>query len=106
MKFFVPGSKDDIGAESVYEAFAKFIDAPITKKRIWKLKWCHNGNNMSCEVGKRIMGDSRFVDSPVLAIFDCGNLYKICTPNRGGIRGEPILAGNNFDTSPTYFDEE
>jgi hypothetical protein len=30
----------------------------------------------------------------------------ICTPNRGGIRGDPIIAGDDLYTSVTYFDVE
>lgn len=51
MKFFVPDAENGAQAERIYEAFAKFIIAPINDKRIWKLRWSHNGMNMRCEVG-------------------------------------------------------
>jgi hypothetical protein len=105
MKFFVPHTKDNAEAEVVYEAFAKFNEAPITKKRIWKLKWKHNGEILQCEIGKPIIGDPRFENEPVLAILELSNLYFICTPNRGGVRGEPIIAGKDYNSIETYFDD-
>lgn len=62
-----------------------------------------NGMNMHCEVGKPLPAYYRTGQEPVLAIFDCGNLYKICTPNRGGLKGEPVLAGKNDYSSAVYF---
>ncbi len=103
MQFFVPAAQNDTQAEQVYGAIAQFVTAPITEKRIWKLRWQHNGMNMQCEVGQPLPTYYQTRLEPVLAIFDCGNLYKICTPNRGGIRGEAVLAGKNLNSSATYF---
>lgn len=105
MKFFVPYTKDKTEAETVYAAFAEFNNVPITKRRIWKLKWEHNGIINRAEVGQSIIGDSRFGGEPVLAILELSTLYMICTPNRGGIKGEPILAGKNVDSIVTYFED-
>ncbi|MBW8000391.1 MAG: hypothetical protein FVQ80_00005 [Planctomycetes bacterium] len=104
MKFFVPMAESEKEAGEAYQGFAKFVNAPISDKKIWKLRWRHDKENMECEVGKSIPANCQTGNEPVLAIFDCGNLYKICTPNRGGIRGEPILAGKNHDSFATYFD--
>lgn len=103
MQFFVPAAQDDAQAEQVYKAIAQFIAAPITEERIWKLRWQHNGMDMLCEVGQPLPAYYQTGLEPVLAIFDCGNLYKICTPNRGGLRGDAVLAGKNFNSSATYF---
>ena len=56
---------------------------------------------MLCEVGKSLPSYYRTGDEPVLAIFGGGNLYKICTPSRGGAKGDPVLAGVGV---PVYFD--
>lgn len=106
MKFFVPAANDSEQAESVYSSFAKFIGAPINDKRIWKLSWRHNGIINTCEIGNEIQGDARFKGEPVLAIFDCDYVLMICTPNRGGVRGDPILAGKDMYTQITYFDND
>lgn len=103
MQFFVPKAQNDTQAEQVYEAIAKFVAAPITRNRIWKLRWRHNQMDMQCEVGQPLPTYYQTGVEPVLAIFDCGDLYKICTPNRGGVRGEPVLAGKNSYSSATYF---
>lgn len=103
MDFFVPAAPNTAQAEQVYEAIAQFVIAPVTDDRIWKLRWKHNGMNMQCEVGQPLPAYYQTGTEPVLAIFDCGNLYKICTPTRGGIRGEPVLAGKNSHSLATRF---
>lgn len=105
MKFFIPAANDQIEAEQIYQAIAKFNSAPITPKRIYALAWEHNGQRMSCRVGEPLHSYFGTGREPVLAILDCGSVYQICTPNRGGLRGEPVLAGNRFGTDATYFDE-
>jgi hypothetical protein len=104
MKFFVPATDSNEQAERVYSAIAQFVAAPITEKRIQRLSWRHNDMAMSCEVGGPLPRYYQTGEEPVLAIFDCGTLYKICTPNRGGIRGEPVCAGKDSESRATYFD--
>ncbi|MEH2443190.1 hypothetical protein [Nostoc sp.] len=103
MKFFVPAAKDNIKAEQVYSAIAKSLKAPISEKRIWKLQWRDREIDMECEVGKPLPSSYQTGKELVLAIFECENLYKICTLSRGGVKGEPILVGKNSQSSITYF---
>ncbi|MEW8294040.1 MAG: hypothetical protein AB2715_05220 [Candidatus Thiodiazotropha sp.] len=103
MKFFIPMEKDEERAEELYQAFARFVYAPIEDNRIWKLSWRHDGKDMKCEVGKPLPEHYRTGDEPVLAIFDCGNQFKICTENRGGFRGDPVLAENDWQSHVVYF---
>ncbi len=103
MKFFVPAANDHIRAEHVYNAIAKYAQAPITEKRIWKLQWLHNGMNMECEVGKTLPSSCQTGKELVLAIFECENLYKICTLTHGGVKGEPILIEKSSQSSAIYF---
>ncbi|WP_414517067.1 hypothetical protein [Nostoc sp. PCC 9305] len=105
MKFFVPAAKDDIKAEQVYSALAQSLKAPITEKRIWKLEWRDREIDMECEVGKPLPSFYQTGKELVLAIFECENLYKICTLTRGGVKGEPILVGKNSQSSATYFSD-
>jgi hypothetical protein len=105
MKFFVPAANDRIRAEHVYNAIAKYAQAPITEKRIWKLRWLHNGMNMECEVGKTLPSYYQTGKELVLAIFECEELYKICTLTRGGVKGEPVLVEKSSQSSATYFSE-
>ena len=106
MKFFVPAAKDEEEAESVYEAIAKFVNGVVAEERIWKLNWKHNGMDMEAEVGKPLHHYYQTGQEPVLAIIDCGAYYSVCTKNRGGVRGEPVLAGKDHDTYVTCFDKE
>ncbi|MEH1834635.1 MAG: hypothetical protein V7L29_21825 [Nostoc sp.] len=105
MKFFVPAAKDDVKAEQVYNALAQSVKAPITEKRIWKLQWRDNEIDLECEVGKPLPSSYQTGKELVLAIFECENLYNICTLSRGVVKGEPILAGKNSQSSATYFSD-
>jgi len=105
MKFFVPAAKDDIKAEQVYGAIAQSVQAPITEKRIWKLRWRDNETDLESEVGKPLPSFYQTGKELVLAIFDCENFYKICTLTRGGVKGEPILAEKNSQSSAIYFSD-
>lgn len=104
MNFFLPHAEDEASAESNYRAIAQFISAPIQERRIWKLKWRHNGMQMECEVGRPLPPYYQLGDEQVIAIFDSGSVYMICTASRGVLRGSPVLAGHDFHSHPTYFD--
>ncbi|MCC5642339.1 hypothetical protein LC607_05120 [Nostoc sp. CHAB 5824] len=105
MKFFVPAAKDDIKAEQVYSAIAQSVKAPITEKRIWKLQWRDREIDVECEIGKPLPSFYQTGKELVMAIFECENLYKICTLTHGGVKGEPILVGKNSVSSATYFSD-
>ncbi len=103
----MPQADDDEQAERVYSSIAEFVDAPVPKdhnKRIWKLSRKHNGMDMECEVGQSLPSYYRTGDEPVLAILDAVSCYKICTSQRGGTRGEPVLAGKRWDTYSVFFE--
>ncbi|MEH2214294.1 MAG: hypothetical protein V7K84_27405 [Nostoc sp.] len=101
----MPAAKDDIKAEQVYTALAQSLKAPITEKRIWKLQWRDREIDMECEVGKPLPSSYQTGKELVLAIFECENLYKICTLTRGGVKGEPILVEKNSQSSAIYFSD-
>ncbi|WP_322699862.1 hypothetical protein [Nostoc sp. DedQUE08] len=101
----MPAAKDDIKAEQVYSALAQSLQAPITEKRIWKLQWRDREIDMECEVGKALPSSYQSGKELVLAIFECENLYKICTLTRGGVKGEPILVEKNSQSSAIYFSD-
>jgi len=103
MKFFVPAAKDDAEAEVVLDAIEKFNYAPKQVRRICAIAWTHNGKNYSCEVGSEAPGYYGTGAEPVVAILDCERLYKVCTTNRGVVRGEAIMVGKE-GTYVTYFD--
>lgn len=103
MKFFIPLAESTEQAESVFDAVVKFNHAPVQSRRIAALAWTHNGIKMSCEVGGEAPSYYQTGTEPVVAILDCGALYKVCTANRGVVRGDAILIGRTHATA-TYFD--
>ena len=103
MKVFVPQATDAAEAERVFEAIEKFNYAPRQVRRIAALAWEHNGKKYSCEVGAEAPTYYGTGAEPVVAILDCGQLYKVCTTSRGVLRGEAIFVGK-AGAYPTYFD--
>lgn len=104
MKFFIPHASSPEESERVYEGIARFNDAPIGNSRISGLTWLHEGQKMSCSVGGPLPDHYGTGAEPVLAIYDCGTLYKLCTPSRGGLRGESVFAGKNSNSHATHFE--
>jgi len=109
MKFFLPHAKNKEQAEKNYEAIKRFakdtLGWNVKDRRIFRIKYTHDGKNHYAEVGKteQIEGEE------VIAILESGYsdtiVYLICTPNRGVVRGMPILVGENEAYSVVDFDE-
>ncbi|WP_297478471.1 hypothetical protein [uncultured Photobacterium sp.] len=105
MDFFVPLAKSFDQAQSVYLSIAEHVSAPTptNDKRIQKLVWTHEGVECIGEIGQLPPEVFRANDE-ILAIFECDNVYKICTQNRGVINFDPILASRDTVKHITYFD--
>jgi len=92
MKFFIPHAKDEKQAEKVLQGIIKFakeeIGWDITNRRIFSISYTHEGKKYHSEVGQI---DDR-VSEEVIAILE-SHIYFVCTPNRGVIRGMPVLVG-------------
>ena len=91
MRFFVPLANDPRHSEELYGKIRGRLPAPdpeISDRRIYSLKFEHNGSLHSLVVGGhcQILGDA----GPVMAIFETGKgEHYICTPKRGAFEGEP-----------------
>ncbi len=103
-EFFVPHADTPEQAEKVWQGIKKFaednMDRTVGDERIQRIDYQHDGGSHTAEVGKV---DQR-TNEPVFAILDAGDLYLVCTANRGTLRGLPILVGKgsaffveNFD---------
>ncbi|OEE62263.1 hypothetical protein A1OQ_09225 [Enterovibrio norvegicus FF-162] len=92
MSFFVPAAESQEHAESIYTAIAKHIDAPINDARIAALTWKHEGQEVIAKVGQTLPTCFGSDDEVILAIFDCGDVFKVCTPNRGAVCFDPVVA--------------
>lgn len=107
MRFFIPHASDSNQAEDVYIAIAKFngAEVPSSKRRIFSIEFEHNSHDMVCTVGQKLPSYYQTGNQVVLAIFDVGSYYVVCSELRGGIRGEPILAGHPTVRSVVFFDD-
>jgi hypothetical protein len=92
MRFFVPLANDPRHSEDLYGKIRERLpdlDPGISAKRIYSLKFEHNGSFHRLVVGGhcQVLGDA----GPVMAIFETreGEHY-VCTPKRGAFEGEPF----------------
>ena len=81
-------------ARSVWRATRKFAEETlgweVSERRIFSISYRHDGMDYYVEVGEP---DPR-IGELVLVILE-SNTYLVCTPNRGVLRGMPILVGQN-----------
>jgi hypothetical protein len=93
MEFFIPAATSDQQRDEVYDAIRKHVGdfAGLSQRRIRLLEWRHEGKQYRAEVGKK----TNFNGEPVIAILydEVRDLYHVCTPNRGVVRGGSIFAG-------------
>lgn len=92
-KFFLPYASNEQIAEETWQGIRKFAEEttgwPVDEnQRIFSLAFTHNGTDYYAEVGK----PEPLTGEPVIAILSSAT-YLICTPNRGVLRGMPILVG-------------
>jgi hypothetical protein len=104
MKFFVPEAENEEQAERVYQSVREFVAEqamPLDDRRIFSIKYTHDGTQYYAEVGQtHALNGER-----VIAILKARNygLYYVCTPNRGVVRGGPILVGEHHTISTVDF---
>lgn len=106
MRFFLPAATDDDQAETAYEAIRKFVVSqagPVREQRYFAIYYTHNGRDLVAKVGE----PEPLTGEMVIAIFRTereSGPFLICTPNRGVIRGEPILADGSHSTRAIHFE--
>ena len=92
VKFFIPKTKDDAQAEEVWESVKKFAEEnlgwDVSNRRIFSITYHKHGKDYYVEVGKPDPRNGELV----ITILD-SDTYLVCTPNRGVLRGMPILVG-------------
>ena len=95
VKFFIPHAKDAAETESVCESIRAFAiensGHPVVGRRIYRMTWRHKGHRYESTVGKP---DVRLGEE-VIAILEGAATYLVCTPNRGVVRGIPMLVGKD-----------
>ena len=103
MKFFIPAAEDATQAEEVYQSIRRFVSEQVgrlTNKRIFLIQFSHGGKQYNLAVGDRFE-DLR--GERVIAILE-GRIYYVCTPNRGVVRGGPMLVDRAFVTHIEEFE--
>lgn len=105
VKFFIPKAKDDAQAEEVWESIKKFaektLEWDVSDRRIFSIAYRKQGEDYYVEVGKPNPRNGELV----IAILK-SNTYLVCTPNRGVLRGIPILISGSELTEATDFPVE
>lgn len=92
-RFFLPFARDEKQEEQVWQSCRKFAEETTgwqvdPDQRIFSLAFTHNGEDYYAEVGQ----PEPLTGEPVIAIL-ASNAYLICTPNRGVLKGMPVLVG-------------
>lgn len=94
IKFFIPKAKNKNEAEEVWISVKKFaeksLEWEVSDRRIFSITYQKQGKDYYVEVGKLDPRNGELV----IAILDSVT-YLICTPNRGVLRGIPILVGGS-----------
>lgn len=87
---WAPATKED--AEQVHQAIVKFAGESlgwvVQPAKIEAINYRHEHKEFYAKVGEV---EPR-TQEPVIAILR-SNCYLVCTPNRGFLRGDPILVG-------------
>jgi hypothetical protein len=103
VEFFVPDASTPEQAEDVWNATRKFAGEKMAReigtRRIFRLRYIHNGKAMTAEVGQ----PEPLTGEPVLIILD-SNPYLVCTPSRGVLRGTPVPVGRHAVSEAVDFD--
>ena len=91
-KFFIPKAKNEVQAQEVWKSVKKFaeetLDWEVSDRRIFSIAYQKQGKDYCVEVGKPDPRNGELVVAILESI-----TYLVCTPNRGVLRGMPILIG-------------
>lgn len=104
MNFFIPATSDINSILDVYNGVKKFMQSqgfdPLPDKLVYSIDYTHNGKKENATIDKfHVVNNQR-----VLIIFECKELFLVCTPSRGVLGGDPILVGRHNVENVVYFD--
>lgn len=93
--FFIPFADSAETADEVYATIrttmAKEAFQP-TERQVYRVVYQHNGRELIATVGEKDVDGETVI--AILEAYNPGPIYMVCTPNRGVVRGAPILAGD------------
>lgn len=91
--FFVPAASSPEQSALVWQSIKQFAAETLgwqpTDRRVYSVRYRHNGKNFHSIVGE----PHEVTRELVCAILETAHCWLICTPNRGVVRGSPILIG-------------
>lgn len=90
IKLFIPDFKEP---DPIYSNIKKYLNSLgffVSDSKIYSITFNHNGRTITETVGEISTSNNE----PVIAILRAENTYYTCTPNRGVIRGTPMLTSN------------
>lgn len=101
MKFFLPEYPAG-DAERAYEAIRRFVGEGgiLSPRRIYKLAFKHNGTLRFAQIGREDPLGGELLTA--ILYLPKRDLYLLCTPNRGVLRGDPIMAGGHLVLSEDF----
>jgi len=93
MKFFIPDEDNSEKAEMLYQATKKFAQEgmgwPISDRRIRSIKFRDERRRDVVET----VGEREPIEGEIVIAILESTTYLVCTPNRGVLRGTPIMVG-------------
>ncbi len=102
IKFFIPKAKDDAQTQEVWKCVKRFaeetLDWEVSDRRIFSIAYQKHGKDYCVEVGKPDPRNGELVIAILESI-----TYLVCTPNRGVLRGMPLLIAESELTDITDF---
>ena len=85
MKFFIPHAETPDASDRIYQQIKRNVQTQlgggISEKRIFKFECEQNRTRYEFEVGKN--ANFHEVKDEVMAIYEWGDAYLVCTPSRG-----------------------
>lgn len=75
----------------------------MNEQRITQLTWSHEGQEVAASVSELLPRCFGAEDEIVIAIYDCGGVFKVCTPSRGAICFDPVVASKTQVLSVNVF---
>lgn len=103
MKLFVPEADTDDQAFRVLESIKQHLSLPSIDNLYHQIAWVHDGKKYDAVVGNT----TNFNGELVIAIVcdKSRDLFHVCTPTRGVVRGGAILVGGSTVSASSKFDD-
>ena len=85
MEFFIPHAETSDASERIYQQIKKTTQSRlgglISERRIFRIEFMQDRTTYEIEVGKN--ANFHEVKEEVMAIYEWGDTYLLCTPSRG-----------------------